>query len=283
MKPLVPISDSFASVFQLCSSTYMKNDLKERLEKIFAHTINIDKLYKDYAHLGNLHKFPKDILSNKGVSEKEFEYIYNEKLLAKGAVGRDVYMRIKNLCMVYDNRCPSCAKREVSTLDHFLPKSIFPHLSVSPLNLVPCCYECNKTKGTYIPTCGEEELIHPYFDNIDEHCWLTAEITGTIYPVVEFKIVQPEPWSTLLYTRVKNHFDTYDLESLYVSNAMNSLNSHKKGFKILRSQNNGIDVLKEHIDLLYVSFREHNLNSWETALFRALLHNEEFFNSSFCT
>lgn len=283
MKPLNPIIESYKDVFDLCSSTYVKNGLKERLQKISCHTNDIDSLYESHAKSNSLFTFPKDILSQKGVEEKEFESIYNDKLVAKKAIGRDIYMRIKNLCVdKYENRCPSCAKRPVSTLDHFLPKTIFTQLSISPLNLIPNCYECNKIKSVYVATNNYNELIHPYFDDIDSEQWLYAKLINTEFPVIEYVIVKPDSWSDRLYERVKNHFSIYDLESLYASNAMTMLNSHRKAFQDLRKIPDDTTQLDKHIKLLYSSFKSSNLNSWDTALFFAIKQNYAFYDGQFC-
>jgi len=43
-------------------------------------------------------------------------------------------------------------------IDHYLPKSKYPHLSIHPFNLVPLCHNCNSgTKGEYDPLGGEED------------------------------------------------------------------------------------------------------------------------------
>lgn len=284
MKPLTPIADSFKDVFDLCSSTYTKSDLRERLTKISEHTENMDSLYRQYAMTNSLYSFPKETLSNMGVDDIEFESIYNDKLVSKKAIGRDIYMRIKNLCVdQYENRCPSCAKRPVTTLDHFLPKAVFRQLSISPLNLIPNCHDCNKIKFQYVATNNYNELIHPYFDNIDSEQWLFARLVNSDYPVIEYIITKPDSWSECLFERVKNHFHIYELESLYASNAMTLLNSHRHAFQELRKNTNGTDELNSHIQLLYTSFKTSNLNSWDTALFFAISGNDEFYNGEFCS
>ena len=44
--------------------------------------------------------------------------------------------------------CPFCGRDQVGTLDHYLPKSRYPELSVLGANLVPACETCNRLKGT---------------------------------------------------------------------------------------------------------------------------------------
>lgn len=56
------------------------------------------------------------------------------------------------LAKVYDDLriaapfCPMCGERPAIELDHYLPRAVFAEFSVLPLNLVPVCPQCNKTK-----------------------------------------------------------------------------------------------------------------------------------------
>ncbi len=76
--------------------------------------------------------------------------------------------------------CPGCdgAPPEEETdgairedIDHFFPKSLYPFLSIHPLNLTPFCKHCNqdykKDKDPLRPDNGElvsfAEIYHPYF------------------------------------------------------------------------------------------------------------------------
>jgi hypothetical protein len=60
----------------------------------------------------------------------------------------------------HDGRCVYCGEdlfgdfSVVSCGDHLLPKSIYPHLSQNPANLVPSCGECNQLKRDYDPSEG---------------------------------------------------------------------------------------------------------------------------------
>lgn len=76
--------------------------------------------------------------------------------------------------------CPSCGESgKPGTLDHYLPKSEFPELSVVIANLTPMCSECQGKKNTdYKNADGEKLFIHPYFDATDE-------------PIVSLKIFPP--------------------------------------------------------------------------------------------
>lgn len=71
--------------------------------------------------------------------------------------------------------CPVCdQKSDLRELDHFLPKSIYPFLSLHPFNLIPVCKDCNSTeiKGERDPLLNEwkggpvsdplPNTFHPY-------------------------------------------------------------------------------------------------------------------------
>jgi 5-methylcytosine-specific restriction endonuclease McrA len=64
------------------------------------------------------------------------------------------------------NHCPACGEPgRPNTLDHYLPKNVYPHLCITPLNLFPMCDACQTRKGTKIgDTNSPRFFIHPYFD-----------------------------------------------------------------------------------------------------------------------
>jgi len=51
---------------------------------------------------------------------------------------------------ILNTTCFLCSISEVSSLDHYLPKELFPHFSILPQNLIPSCSKCNSLKGTKI-------------------------------------------------------------------------------------------------------------------------------------
>jgi 5-methylcytosine-specific restriction endonuclease McrA len=81
------------------------------------------------------------------------------------------------LALANHGRCPFCNERDASTLDHYLPKSIFPEFAILPINLIPCCKDCNHEKGEHKADSETKQLIHPYYDDIDSQQWLYASVT----------------------------------------------------------------------------------------------------------
>lgn len=63
--------------------------------------------------------------------------------------------------------CPACGEPGTpNTLDHYLPKSVYPHFCVTPLNLFPMCDACQTLKGSKTGDhLNARYFIHPYYDD----------------------------------------------------------------------------------------------------------------------
>ena len=74
--------------------------------------------------------------------------------------------------------CPYCGMQSNVTVDHYLPKELFPQFSCFSLNLVPACSDCqNKgNKGIKHPkrkrrlTPSPDRFVHPYLDKFLRDC-----------------------------------------------------------------------------------------------------------------
>jgi hypothetical protein len=114
-------------------------------------------------------------------------------------------------------------QRVVTTLDHYLPKAHYPALAVAPLNLVPACSDCNKAKLAAIPRCATEVALHPYFDDIDDHRWLRAEVIASDPAALVFRVEPTAAWNDVLQRRVQHHFRAFGLAELYATEAAEEL------------------------------------------------------------
>lgn len=68
-----------------------------------------------------------------------------------------------------------------TTLDHFVPKTLVPGLSIDPWNLVPACSDCNHGLFDNFSEQSTEQMLYPYFVPPIGR-WLTASI-GHTHPV----------------------------------------------------------------------------------------------------
>lgn len=102
----------------------MPNTIKPTTQWQIAGTEFLIKFYDDY--LGkSVGKFPKFFFSI------TFEEFGREQFLSE-------FEKLNRI-----NVCPACDAEAYSRIDHYLPKSFYPHLSCHPYNLVPICNTCN--------------------------------------------------------------------------------------------------------------------------------------------
>lgn len=62
----------------------------------------------------------------------------------------------------------------IATLEHYYPKSKYPHLSLSFYNLIPSCSTCNsKFKGN---NSHVGKILHPYYEDFDEKARFSVSV-----------------------------------------------------------------------------------------------------------
>lgn len=80
----------------------------------------------------------------------------------------EIKQKDKIILLAHNGRCPYCGQQIVKTLDHYLPKTLYPTYAITPYNLVPSCDACNKIKMTESFDSYEQQTIHPYYDDFTD-------------------------------------------------------------------------------------------------------------------
>jgi hypothetical protein len=150
------------------------------------------------------------------MTKAEMSKIYKGNFARKGSYLRSNFYDVIMAAAPF-GICPSCNQRTVSNLDHYLPQVDHSALAITPINLVPICSECNKTKLSYSSSSAEEQLLHPYFDNVEDEVWLFAKVVEGEFPSLEFLVNPPEHWSKEKRARIDKHFKVLKLGHLFVS------------------------------------------------------------------
>ena len=197
-------------------------------------------------------------------------------MLRKGSPGRQLYDSI--LLSPPLRKCAFCNQRIASTIDHYLPRGLFPELSVAPTNLVPCCRECNHKKGNYAATRELDQIPHPYFQDLGGGIWLIA-VLGKVGNGFQFTFrVEPlDMWTDGLAAAVSNYFDLFALNELYAIQALTELGDIECEISNVR-RCSGSSAVRAHLMERTESISQVNLNSWRAAAYRALADSEEYCN-----
>jgi hypothetical protein len=269
MKTLVKPTITHREILETCTSNIDNADLRIRIQRELNFFDNSSKEYDEKGILGELSQIPIEDNVNGVITKQEMKFLYS-KLVAKGQPARDYYDRILHNSKV----CPVCGFGKSRTLDHYLPKAIFPAYAVDPLNLIPCCRDCNFEKRSDIPEKGKETL-HPYYDVINDERWLYTEIGEDERLAFVYKVRKPQNWENDKFIKLKYHFEVFDLSDLYSTLASQEINDQayflNKLFAI-----GGPEVVKEQLIEFHISAQKQDINHWKSAMYEALAYNEWF-------
>ncbi len=199
------------------------------------------------------------------VTKKELAELYSSGLVGEESQARTHYDHIRNSSVL----CPYCDDGVVSELDHALPKSRYPALAVTPLNLVPVCKDCNDTKKGLVPKSASERFMHPYFDNASSFKWLDATVDRAYGLAVKFSVTTVPGMPTALNERLAYHFKKLALGSRYSVRAATALAELRHDCETIR-QRSGPTSLSQDLLQRAKSCEHRHLNCWRAAVYRAL-------------
>ncbi|MBF7019885.1 hypothetical protein ISO99_08185 [Staphylococcus sp. 18_1_E_LY] len=262
-------------------------NLKRENEKLLiSHSIeeleNIYKKYDEYAIENDLHKFDMRIdtetenivgklYKNKLVNPKEKARLYYDKIInyqkskkASSPIKFNDEFRI----------CPMCHTSEVDNLDHYLPKAKYPVLSLNPINLIPICSKCNRNKIDYIPNSKYDNLIHLYFDDLENLNWLNIEITNIDTLSFTYYVDKLAFEDPILYKRTKRTFEVFGIGKTYEILATTEMEDQIVNL-IHFAQCSSKNEFQEYL----LSFIKNHTskNIWKVALYKELSENDEFY------
>ncbi len=113
--------------------------------------------------------------------------------------------------------CPSCGEEGTpNTLDHYLPKTAFPHFAITPVNLTPMCDICQGIKGTRtLDQEGRRLYLHPYYDDFLAAQVLRLTIGRPLNAPEDFTLGPDPDLDDGLKELVRRHIEGLELERRY--------------------------------------------------------------------
>ena len=213
MRKLQKPTDLPVDVFLDCISNYQDEALKNRLTSYCNEIKTASETFEKEIINTRLHTLAVQEEIEGVVNKTEMIAVYDNKFSKKGQPGRIYYDKLMAVPKL--KKCPLCGYRIVSQLDHHLPKTKYPALAVTPINLIPACSDCNKIKTASKPSKTEEETLHPYFDDIENDPWLKAEVIVDNPVGIRFFVEKPFTWDDVKMKRVEHHFKLFKLGQLY--------------------------------------------------------------------
>lgn len=261
-KPL--IKNTSSDIFQTCINAYCDQSKKDELS---AYKNNVALASTEYdKHIPN--EFDKYIHTPAGKDATNNLISVYKNMFVKNRIGGFYDEIIANA----NHICPFCGEGTPKNLDHFLPKTVYPFLVVTPENLVPSCRDCNMEKSNHTPTCNEEIPLHPYYDDI-QFVWLEVVIDYSNPDCLYINFINnlDKAVEPLLSKRIDVHMQVHGLKNNFSTHALSEINSRKRNH--LRALKQGLDILNCDLKYELESCEEEDINSWRSALYRELIRN----------
>lgn len=245
------------------------------LNKISVNRSNLTMLENQYilkVQDNTLFEIPRIIPSFITLTKKALINYYEYRILQKEN-GRMFYDKL--ILSAPDNICPYCTIKTVKTIDHFLPKSEYPCLSITPTNLIPCCRDCNTEKKISFPIDHDTQTFHPYFDVVDNEAWIIADLIATEPLSFHYRVKRLPHWDENKYKRALNHFNSYNIDELFFIEADRELRTRQKYLKG-HLQRGKVELIK-HLEETYESCSNSvGILDWQTIMYKSLKENEWF-------
>lgn len=267
-----------SEVFATCISRIRDADLRQRMLAVAVEIADASEAYDELAANGRLNEVLRDAPGGGSVTTAEMEAVYTQRLAGKKGPGRPIYDT--QISLAPQGKCPLCGQRSVSTLDHHLPKAHYPTLSVTPVNLVPACSDCNKAKLAAMPEQPEDVALHPYYDDIDAQQWLQGVVLQAAPAAVSFSVMAPAAWDPVLSARVELHFQRLGLARLYAAEAADELLNIRHQLVRLHAIG-GPNLVQHELAERADSCRQVRRNGWRTVTYDALAVSDWFCNGGF--
>lgn len=168
--------------------------------------------------------------------------------------------------------CPSCGEAgRPRTLDHYLPKDVFPELSITLLNLTPMCDWCQGEKGTeYMTVKGEKMYIHPYFDEVNIPLYRILFDQPYSSPIINYSV--NSELSAEIQRLVNDHLDGIGFFVRFKEYFQTKYRSILR--RAMESRNDGGIELRNKLNVLLDMASDTGINSWDAVLYRSVLEDE---------
>lgn len=275
MRRLKKPVENHSEIFDDCISNFNNANLTLNFQNVKSVVMAAGVRFDQLILQKRLYTYAPSNQIGAGITKVEMNKLYTQKLSKSGHIARKHYDSLKSATQ----RCPLCAVRGVTTLDHYLPKGDHPIFAIHPLNLIPACRDCNTDKLSNLASRYGEETLHPYYDDIDDDEWLMAIVEHTNPISFSFSIRPAASWSIDLIHRVATHLSVFKLYSLYSSHAAEELSNIRGTLENLTNNGAPGDVAAHLIDG-YLSRLRSQRNSWQTAMYKAIAY-DNWFHSQF--
>lgn len=179
----------------------------------------------------------------------------------------------------YQATCQYCTVNSVNSLDHFVPKDLFPEFSVHPNNLIPSCTKCNSKKLVRWLNNNQHLFLNLYIDILPniQYLFVELDVISLNNIDVKFKIDNLNNISISLYTVITSHYKELDLFQRFKDKSSDVIIELTNS--IQASLSNGISIIaiqKTIIDTCNLDKKHKGHNHYQIILKETLIQSANY-------
>jgi 5-methylcytosine-specific restriction endonuclease McrA len=246
-----------ALIFDGCTGTMRSGKRRTRLFSERDSILETVSHYESSVANGSAHDFATPLSSSD--VKADMMWMYDEKIVSQRSLD-NLYDTLRDGA---GGDCPYCGLDSPASIDHCLPKALYPQLSVTPLNLVPACYNCNTPKNAKVGGS-----LNPYFDTwATTDNWLEARIDDPNRPAcVRFQVKSMAQWTPGQQLAAVRSFKNLGLEQRYADRVTAQWLAMGNRYKTLFATE-GRQALLQQFDSNAVSYALNTPNGWKAAIY----------------
>jgi len=252
---------------------WLENALSSKKENVNGLNIIADKIREKY-------KKYDDIIENHESSLDESEFLLSKDLLVDFYSSPPSNLKELIKCRRNDhglNECPYCGfPFSPDTLDHFIPKDLWPEYSIYVNNLVPQCRECAPIKGEryYCDDTTMARFVHPIYSSIMSKIFfkITVEFDDQMLaPNFNVSFLKNPSLTSPEALRAKKHLNELQVKTRIMVYCRREFNGWKNKLKARKFDIR--DALQQRINENQGG--DNSAGNWNIALYRGILENEQ--------
>ncbi|MPL70218.1 hypothetical protein SDC9_15973 [bioreactor metagenome] len=273
MKNLKPYNGDALKEYKDAINRKKKDSIeRNKLEKIEPDIVSAYSKYKSNFDANTLHNINFDNRFSDVKNELFSLYDYQCKII------KNIRENIANQQIeTIRNTCQNCTIDSVGSMDHILPKNIYPEYIVNPYNLFPCCSKCNQYKSI---TNGDTKFLNLFLDKLPEIQYLFVNVYAD-NDCLNFTFDlrnDNNQISSYLFTKIENHFNNLHLLERMKDCSISHLSAFISSIKPHFRRNGKEYVIDTTIESIYNNRSSYGYNYWKCSLEYGLITSDVFWD-----
>lgn len=274
MKNVKPYQDNSFEVHKKAVNKKHKGDLKDRLLLL---NPSVEVEFKKFLAKFNINKLssliPDATLS---LSKDDLLTLYSYQSSVIISLRESIRkLQIKTIIAT----CQNCTIDSANTLDHILPKSDYPEFVVNPLNLFPCCSNCNSYKLDGTDNAAGQKYLNLYLDDLPKEQYLFVDVSIDANKDLDFKFYLKNVGNKInatLFSIIESHYTRLHLFNRMKLKSIEYVSEFETKILAFNHRLKKEEIIDDLIKAVAKDKAAYGDNHWKCILELALLNSSLF-------